>query len=69
MEKDWIAVYSSDKHYQADLVHGMLAENDIESVVMNRQDSELLPLGTVEVYVHKEAADKAKELLENAGMI
>ena len=68
MEKDWIIIYTTDKLYQAELVKGMLRENDIDAVIVNRQDSELVPLGEVYVYVHQDNGEKARQLAHEAGM-
>lgn len=68
MEKDWIIIYTTDKLYQAELVKGMLKENNIDAVIVNRQDSELVPLGEVYVYVHLDNEQKARQLAHEAGM-
>jgi Putative prokaryotic signal transducing protein len=67
MEKDWIQVFSARQSYTAELVKGMLKENNISSIILNRQDSEFL-VGEVQVYVHEENAKKASELIQEAGM-
>jgi len=46
----------------------MLRENDIDAVIVNRQDSELVPLGEVYVYVHQDNGEKARQLAHDAGM-
>jgi hypothetical protein len=44
----------------------MLKEHDIESVIINRQDSEFL-VGEVDLYVHNSYAEKASALIREAG--
>ncbi|MRG46595.1 hypothetical protein GFS24_15840 [Chitinophaga sp. SYP-B3965] len=65
MEKDWVKVFSSNISFESEIVKGMLLENEIEAVVVNRQDSsfvQMLP-GMDEVYVHNSNEAKAKELI------
>ncbi|MCL6523606.1 MAG: DUF2007 domain-containing protein [Thermoflavifilum sp.] len=64
MEPGWIKIYSTTQSIQASLIQGMLKENGIESVILNRQDSEFL-VGEVQLYVHQSDAAKAKELIES----
>lgn len=70
MEKDWIKIFASDKLYQAEMVKGLLQANDIEAVVINRQDSSYLQVlpGLAEVYIHQSRQDKAKALLSESGL-
>lgn len=65
MEKDWVKVFSSNISFESEIIKGMLLENEIEAVVVNRQDSsfvQMLP-GMDEVYVHNSNEAKAKELI------
>lgn len=65
MEKDWVKVFGSNISFEAEIIKGMLLENEIEAVVVNRQDSsfvQMLP-GMDEVYVHNSNEAKAKELI------
>lgn len=62
--EDWVKVYSSDKKYKVNLLKGVLAENDIESSDINKKDSSFL-IGSIEIYVHQDDAEKARELIEN----
>ena len=58
MEQDWQLVYSAKSAIDAEMVRGMLENNGIEAVVMNKQDSSYL-FGDVEVYVSKEHSPSA----------
>lgn len=65
MEKDWVKVFGSQTSFEAEIIKGMLLENEIEAVIVNRQDSSfgtMLP-GMDEVYVHNSNEGKAKELI------
>ena len=67
MEKDWVKFFSSDRPFEAEIVKGMLLENDIEAVLLNRQSSSYnitLP-GQVELYVHESQEKIAKDLVHN----
>lgn len=65
MEKDWVKVFASNVSYEAEIIKGMLLENEIEAVVVNRQDSSFVTMlpGMDEVYVHQSNEAKAKELI------
>lgn len=65
MEKDWVKVFGSNVSYEAEIIKGMLLENEIEAVVVNRQDSSFVTMlpGMDEVYVHHSNEAKAKELI------
>ncbi|WP_109695724.1 putative signal transducing protein [Chitinophaga deserti] len=65
MEKDWVKVYHSNIAYEAEIIRGMLAENEIDAVIVNRQDSSFVTMlpGMDEVYVHIDNEEKAKQLI------
>jgi hypothetical protein len=63
MEKDWVIVYTTNKMYQAELFRELLADNDIESFVINKQDSSY-KFGNIEVYVKRNNILKAKLLVK-----
>lgn len=69
MEKDWIPVCTTDSQFKAELIRGMLQENQIESVIINRKDSPYGIFGDISVYVYKDQADAASALLKDAGDI
>lgn len=64
MENDWQLVYSAKSAIDAEMVRGMLENVGIEAVVMNKQDSSYL-FGDVEVYVSKEQAEKAADIIKS----
>lgn len=57
-----VLLYASDKLYQAELVRDLLAENGIESELLNKIDS-LFLIGEAEVYVDPEDEERAKHLI------
>ncbi|SFV30843.1 putative signal transducing protein [Thermoflavifilum thermophilum] len=63
METEWVKIYSTRQSYEAALIQGMLKEHGIESVIMNRQDSEFL-VGEIHLYVYQSDAEQARKLIE-----
>lgn len=62
MENDWLKIYTSSEYYKAEIVRQVLAENEIEAVLMNKQDSQYR-FGEVEVYIQKAHFDNALEII------
>lgn len=63
MEKDWQAIYSSDKPHSIEMVKGLLSGCEIKSIEINKQDSSYL-FGEIDLYVKSENVIKAKYLIE-----
>ena len=63
MEKDWIELKSFSKKYNSAMVKEILKDNEIDSVVINQKGS-MLQIGTIELYVHKDNEEKAKQILK-----
>ena len=64
MEKDWINIFSTDTVYLAEIIKDMLIDNNIQAVVINKNDSAYITIGEAEVYVKNDHAVKAKFLIE-----
>lgn len=64
MEKDWVKVKAFNKAYLAEIAKEVLIDNNIQSVILNKQDGSYLTFGDVEVYVIKENAVKAINCLK-----
>ena len=62
-EISWELIYSSTVPYQAELIRSLLLENDVPSVLINKQDSSYLNFGEIEVYVNRDDILKAKQIL------
>ncbi len=62
MEKDWIQVYSTDKMFQAEILKQVLADHEIEAVIINKMDSSYKSFGEIEIYVKNVHVIKAKML-------
>ena len=68
MEEEWVLIYSSSQLYEIELISGMLQENDIESFVINKQDSAYL-IGEIELHVPIDSIMKAKQLISKYNKI
>lgn len=62
MEKELVHIYSSGKPYLAELVRQMLGENNIQSFIVNKQDS-AYKFGELELFVHRDHVIRAKMLI------
>lgn len=61
---DWIAIFETSQIYQAEIAKGVLCDNGIEAVILNRQDSSY-KFGTIQVMVKTENKEKAAEILKS----
>lgn len=69
MEKDWVKIFASNKAYRSEIIKGMLEENGVNAVLVNRQASafqQMLP-GMDEVYVHISQKETAEKLIHESG--
>ncbi|MDZ4845899.1 MAG: DUF2007 domain-containing protein [Chitinophagales bacterium] len=65
MEKDWIKVFTTPDVIKADLVKDLLDNNDIPAVVLNKKETLTALIGEAEVYVEREDAVKAINLIKS----
>lgn len=63
MEKNWVRIFSSSNFYQSEMVKQALAGQNIETVLLNKQDSSHRTFGDIEVYVHQDNFSRAIEVL------
>lgn len=64
MEKDWQLIYSTGVQYKAEMVKDILNDNDIEAILLNRQDS-LYLFGDIEVFAKTDNIIRAKFLIKD----
>lgn len=64
---DWNIVFTTTQAYQASIVKDFLEDNDMDVVVVNKQDSFYVTIGEIEVYVKAENIIRAKHLIKEAG--
>lgn len=62
MDSNWVKIFSTSENYKAELVKGLLQENGIECIVVNKQDSAYL-FGELELYVQADFAVRANHIL------
>ena len=64
--EDWFKLYSTKNYLEANIIKGMLEENNIQTIILNKQDSSYLAFGEIELYVPMHFKDIAQQLLNNA---
>jgi len=63
MESNLVQIFSSDKPYKAELARQMLTDHNIQSFLVNKQDS-AYKFGVVELYVNRDDVIRAKKLTQ-----
>jgi aspartokinase len=61
-----IKLFSTENPNTAEIIKQMLEENNINVVLLNKQDSSYNMFGSIELYVEKENLDSAKSLITKA---
>ena len=61
---NWEMLYGTGQPYKAEILKGVLEENEIQSVIVNKQDSAYLVFGEIEVYVQRDDMVKAVQILK-----
>jgi hypothetical protein len=62
MENDLVLIFSSNKLYEIEIAKSLLLENDIESYIVNKQDS-MYFFGDIELYVNINEILRAKIII------
>jgi hypothetical protein len=65
IQKDdqWEMIFSATKLYRAEILKALLEEENIPSVIINKQDSSYLIFGEIEVYVRRDDILQAKTIV------
>ena len=63
MEKNWVKIFTSANFYQAEIVKQVLTEHDIDTVMLNKQDSSHRTFGNIEIYIHQDNFSQAIEIM------
>ena len=58
-----IKILSTNNLNKAEIIKQMLEKNNIDVVILNKQDSSYLMFGDIEIYIKKEQEQQAKNLL------
>ena len=64
MHNNWIKIASFKQAYQIELLKGMLEENNIVTVSVNKKDSSYLAFGEIELFVESKDVIQAKNLIK-----
>ena len=62
--ESWYKIYTTESYAEANIIKGMLEENNIKAIVLNKQDSSYL-FGEIELYVSVHFKDVAIHLVNN----
>ena len=61
----WHKLYSTRNYAEANIIKGMLEENNIAAVVLNKMDSSYLAFGDIEIYVPLHLKETSAQLLKD----
>jgi hypothetical protein len=59
----WELIFSTAMPYQAEILKSLLEEENIISVIINKQDSSYLTFGEIELYVKQDDVLRAKQII------
>ena len=63
IDNDLVHIYSLGQPYLAELVRQMLTDHNIQSFIVNKQDS-AYKFGDIELFVHRDNVIRAKKLIQ-----
>lgn len=66
--QNWYLLYATRNLPEANIIKGMLEENSVPVMVINKQSSSYIIFGDIELYVPDHLKDLAKQLL-NKGLV
>lgn len=64
LNNEWVIIFSSKKIYEIEHIQIILEEENIESHIINKQDSSYL-IGEAELYVKSTDLEKAITIIKN----
>ncbi|MFZ1798833.1 MAG: DUF2007 domain-containing protein [Chitinophagaceae bacterium] len=62
--KGWVKIYATRNYPTANIIKGMLEENNIRTIILNKQDSSYINFGDIELYVPVHLKEIALNLME-----
>jgi hypothetical protein len=68
MNKDWETIYETANIFNAELIQELLNEHEIESIILNQQDSSYLSFGEIKVMVKRDSFILAKKLINETSL-
>lgn len=66
--KGWYKLHVTRSYPEASIIKGMLEENNIGVIILNKMDSSYLNFGDIEIYVPVHFKELATQLLQQALM-
>ncbi|MAM04544.1 MAG: hypothetical protein CMD06_01110 [Flavobacteriales bacterium] len=63
MKKDWLNIIKSDDLMQINIIKGLLYQNGIKSVIVNKQDSSYLMFGEIYLYIQEKDFTTANDII------
>jgi len=67
MEDNWAVVFTHNVLYHVEIAKAILEDNNIESVIINKKDSNYF-IGEIELYVSNDDLDNARKIIEAADL-
>lgn len=64
--ENWIKVFEDSMQIRAEIVKGVLVENEIQAVVLNKKDTAYQMFGNYQVLVKRDDAIQATKIIQNA---
>ena len=64
--QNWHLLYTTLNIAEANIIKGLLEENDVPVHLMNKQDSSYLNFGDIQVYVPAHLKEIAQQLLQQS---
>jgi len=65
MDGKWVTIFSTTNLYDAEMKKGLLIENEVEAVIMNKKDSSYL-MGEAEILVRIDDIIRAKYIINES---
>tara|TARA_B100001175_G_C19391214_1_gene581533 strand:+ start:290 stop:493 length:204 start_codon:yes stop_codon:yes gene_type:complete len=63
---NWIKIYSSTDLFKIELIKGLLEQNNIRNVSMNKKDSSYLSFGEIDILIDHKDLHKARALINKS---
>lgn len=64
MKNNWVKIYSSSQQHLVEIAKGVLKENGIDSVILNKKDSAYNMWGELELYTSEKDALEAASIIK-----
>ncbi len=68
MEPDWVKIHSSPDLFEVQFLRSLLHDKGINAVVLDQKDSIYQSIGYVHLYVNRDDAMKAKNLISKQNL-